>query len=295
LFGRRRYLLTVSRRAVVALFLAAARLCAQSPPADQTQSPSTQQQAAAPAQSDQTGNLQENNAEHDITYLESRLAFRYDYKSETNDTIDNRFRLQGLWGFGPQNRMGFSLTIPVLNTSVPGNSAFGLGDIEAQFGGVFYRAERIRFGAAVTLYPQTATNKLLGGASTDIKPAVGFTALLNSRIELNCIFNYQRSIHTVRGSPTNQFEPDFTLSTERLGMTIFTEWDSYYLISTEQFAQTLKFGVSRSFGKKNRWVVAPYYSVPVSHAGTLTQYIQNVGIDVNWFPARWSKSAASTR
>lgn len=232
-------------------------------------------------------------AEHDITYLKSRLAFRYDYKSQAGDTTANRFRLQGLWGFGPQSRLGFSLIIPLIEKSVPGNSAFGLSDVEAQFGGNFYLGERFRSGAAVTLYPRAATDKLLGGGSLDIKPAWGFTALLSSRIELNCIFNFRRSIETFRGPPRDEFEPDFTLSTHRLGATIFVEWDSYYLIATGQFAQTLKLGAARGFGKKNRWIVAPYYSVPVSNAGTLTQYIQKAGIDVTWFPARWSKPSVS--
>src|SRR5208282_3949963 len=69
LFGRQRCLSTIFRGAVFALFLAVPWFCAlpvgaQSAPADQTQGGSTQQQAAAPAQDQQTEDMQANNAEH---------------------------------------------------------------------------------------------------------------------------------------------------------------------------------------------------------------------------------------
>ena len=293
------------------LFSISLPLLAQSAPADQTgsapgqqpDSSSTQQQsssapqpqASAPAQGIVQAEMEADSAEHDITYLKSRLVFRYDYKSLLGDGDLNRFRLKGLWGFGPQSRLGFAITIPVVDKQVPGNSAFGLGDVEAQFGGNFYLGERFRAGAAVTFYPRTSTDTLLGGASAAIKPATGFTALLTSRLELNCIFNYKISIHTVRGAPTNQFEPDFTLSTHRLGMTIFTEWDSYYMLKTGQFAQTMKAGFSRSLGKRSGWLISPYFSISLNQPGTHTQYITEPGIDVTWFPARWSKSSSSVR
>ena len=261
----------------------------------QQSSPPAQGQSSAPGQTNAATEMEANVAEHDITYLKSRLVFRYDYKSLIGDGDMNRFRLKGLWGFGPEGRLGLAVTVPVIDKEVPGNSAFGMGDMEIQFGGIFYLGERFRAGAAVTFYPRTSTNALLGGASTAIKPATGFTALLNSRMELNCVFNYKISVHTVRGTPTNQFEPDFTLSTHRLGATIFLEWDSYYMIKTGDFAQTMKIGVSRSLGKRSGWVIGPYFSLAVNRPGSHTQYIHEPGIDVTWFPARWQRSSSISR
>jgi hypothetical protein len=67
------------------------------------------------------------------------------------------------------------------------------------------------------------------------------------------------------------------------------------MLKTGQFAQTLKVGGARGWGKKKAWVVSPYYSSPSSDAGTQTQYIHNAGIDITWFPARWQKSSSSAR
>jgi hypothetical protein len=60
----------------------------------------------------------------------------------------------------------------------------------------------------------------------------------------------------LHGTPKNEFEPDFTLNASRIGATWRMEWDSYYLIIPGQFAQTLKVGVSRRFGKWHNWVVS---------------------------------------
>jgi hypothetical protein len=111
-------------------------------------------------------------------------------------------------------------------------------------------------------------------------------ALLTPRLELNCVFNYKRSIYTVHGTPKNEFEPDFTLNASRIGATWRMEWDSYYLIIPGQFAQTLKVGVSHRFGKWHSWVVSPYYSFALNDAGRQTQYRHNVGVDVSWALAR---------
>jgi hypothetical protein len=259
---------------------------AQSTPPDQARSSQGQAKNPSTDQNDETIAMQEEVAEQDVTYLKSRLVYRYDFKSLTGDANSNRFRLKSLFAFGPQKRLAVAITIPVVYKNVPGDSAGGLSDVEAQFGGVIQRWERFRHGAAVEFALQTSTDKLLGGGTTTIKPAWGFTAILTRRMELNCVFNYKRSIHTSRGTPKNEFEPDCTLSTRRLGMTWFGEWDSYYLLAPGQLAQTLKVGAGRRLGNEHRWVVRPYYSFPLNGPGRQTQYIHNVGVDVSWYLAR---------
>ena len=256
-------------------------LAAQSPPPDpsgasqSSQVPSTDQQ--------QTQALEEGTAEHDITYLKSRLVFRYDYKSQEGGVGVNRLRIKSLFAFGPHQRLGVSINTPLLYKDVPGDSAGGLGDLEVQFGGNFYLKERFRTGAAVELKFQTATNQLLGGGTTTVKPAWGFTAVLKPNLELNCTFNYKRSIYTRRGTPSNEFEPDFTLSARRWGVTWWAEWDSYYLFIPGEFAQTFKLGASHAFGREHRWIVSPYYSFPLNASGRQTQYIHQVGMDVTFY------------
>ena len=238
--------------------------------------------AAAP--DDQTTQMEEESAERDVTYINSRLVYRYDFKSQVGDATANRLRLKGLYSFGPKNRLAFALTIPVVQKDVPGNSAAGLADVQAQFGGNFYYRERFRTGAAVQFTPQTSTDELLGGSTTTVKSTWGFTAVLTRRNELNCTFNYNRSIHTTRGSPKNEFEPDITLNTHRFGVTWYGEWDSYYPLTGGALEQTFKFGASRRLSKARRWVFSPYYSFPLNDSGRNTQYVRNVGLDVSWFP-----------
>jgi hypothetical protein len=265
---------------LVALLLAAPQLLL-----GQGASGSTQGKSAA-APDDQTTQMEEESAERDVTYITSRLVYRYDYKSQAKDVTANRIRLKGLYSFGPKNRLAFALTIPVVWKDVPGNSASGLSDIQAQFGGNFYYKERFRTGAAVQITPQTSTDDLLGGSSTTVKSTWGFTSVLTRRNELNATFNYNRSIHTTRGSPKNEFEPDISLNTHRFGLTWYGEWDSFYPLTGGTLAQTLKFGASRRLSKARRWVFSPYYSFPLNDAGRNTQYVRNVGLDVSWFPGR---------
>ena len=276
---------TASKPALIATalpWILALSLAAQSsPPAPvgpgqgPAQAPSALQQ--------QTETMEEDVGEHDLTYLRSRVVFRYDYKSQAGDTAANRLRIKTLYAFGPHQRLGVSINAPVIHKNVAGDPAGGLGDVELQFGGNFYRGERFRTGALVEFKLPTSTDRSLGGGTTTIKPAWGFTAVLTPSLELNCVFNYKRSIYTTRGSPANEFEPDFTLSARRWGATWWAEWDSYYLFIPGEFAQTFKLGVSHAFGRERRWIVSPYYSFPLNASGRQTQYIHQVGMDVTFY------------
>lgn len=65
--------------------------------------------------------------DRDITYLRSRVAFRYDYKTQDGPTEKNRFRLKTLYAFGPHERFGVSVQMPVIWKSTREDLAFGSG------------------------------------------------------------------------------------------------------------------------------------------------------------------------
>jgi hypothetical protein len=64
------------------------------------------------------------------------------------------------------------------------------------------------------------------------------------------------------------------------------EWDSYYDFRPGQYAQTLKPGISRAFGPRRRWVASAYFAVGVNDAARRTQYRDDAGIDVTWYPSK---------
>ena len=244
-------------------------------------------QVVDPFEEPETRAMQEESQEEDITYLTSRLVYRYDYKSQQRDSFFNRFRLRGIFAFGDfgasttLRRFDVSVTIPVVRRDTPVKSVSGLSDVEAQFGAVIHKRERFRDSASIEFALHFSTDDLLSAGTPTVKPAWGFTALITPRTELNSVFNYKRSIGTPHGAPRNEFEPDLTLNTHWFGATWRLEWDSFYLITPGRLAQTAKTGVSRRFGERYSWVVAPYYSIPLNNAGRQTQYIHNIGMDVS--------------
>jgi hypothetical protein len=77
------------------------------------------------------------------------------------------------------------------------------------------------------------------------------------------------------------------VNTRVLKATFFLEWDSFYDVSPGQFAQTLKPGVSRAFGPKRRWVASAYYGIGLNDYARLTQYRNNPGVDITWYPRKY--------
>jgi len=177
-----------------------------------------------------------------------------------------------------------SVSEPVMYKSAPSGTAWGSGDIEIAMGGLLYKGERLRVAATFQITPQTSSENLLGGSTTTIKPAWGFIYVFSHRCALTNAFYYKQSIHTVRGKPTKQFEPDITLNVRVLRATWFVEYDSYYDFIPQKYAQTMKTGLSRGFGKGHNWVASAYYSVAINDYGTSSQYKYNPGFDLTWYP-----------
>jgi len=228
--------------------------------------------------------LQEEVGDRDLTYLRTRVVYRYDYKYQAGDTTTNRLRFKLLYAFGPHQRFGASVMVPILQKSKPTASATGSGDTEVVVGANLYYTEGFRTGVSYQLTFQTSSDSLLGGATTTMKPAWGFNAVFSKRFSLTAAFYYKQSIHTTRGTPVRQFEPDITFNTRVRKATWYVEWDSFYDFTPAQLAQTLKTGVSRRLGAEHQWVVAAYCGFPLNAYGRQTQYYINPGIDVTWYP-----------
>lgn len=254
--------------------------------APQTQSPPQPPASGPLLDEDETDELEEEVGDRDPTYLRTRLVVRYDHKLQGPASI-NRFRPRLLDAFGPKQRFGVSFLAPVVQTDTQSRAARGSGDAEVQFNAnVIYR-KGFRAGGAVQATLQTASDALLGGATTTIKPSWDFTGVLSSRLELTAAFYYKQSVHTSRGIPAKQFEPDVTLNVRVLKATWFLEWDAYYDFLPGRFAQTMKPGVSRSFGANRRWVASAYYATGINDYARLSQYRYNAGLDVTWYARKY--------
>ena len=200
--------------------------------------------------------LEEEVGDRDPTYLRTRLVFRYDYRLFIGDATANRLRLRVLYGFGPKQRFAVSFLQPLIQTDTPLRTARGSGDAEVQLNANFFNRERFRMGVAVQSSLQTSSDELLGGATTTIKPSWDLAVVLSSRFQLTAAVYYKKSIRTTRGVPFKQIEPDVTFNARVLKSTVFLEWDAYYDFLPQQFAQTLKSGITRAFGETRVWTVS---------------------------------------
>ena len=248
------------------------------------QGSSVAQPPTADAEEAEIEEIEEEVGDRDPTYLRTRAVVRYDYRHVDGIASSDRLRLRFLYGFGPRQRFGVSFLQPLVQTDTFTETARGAGDAEVQFNAnVFYR-ERFRAGFGVQTTLQTSSDALLGGATTTLKPSVEVTGVPASRLELVAALYYKRSIHTSRGEPARQFEPDFIVNARVFDATWFVEWDSFYDVLPGRFAQTLKPGVSRAFGSSRRWVASAYYAIGVNEYARQSQYRYDAGIDVTWYP-----------
>jgi len=254
--------------------------------APQTQAP-PQTPSTIDAETEDVAELEQEVGDRDPTYLRTRVVFSYDHKLLEGPTSVDRFRPKLLYAFGPRQRFGASVLVPAIHTDTSSGTASGAGDAELQAYANVYYTQRFRTGTLVQTTLQTSSDALIGGATTTVKPGWDFAAVLSSRVELTGAFYYKRSIHTARGMPARQFEPDITLNARALKATWFVEWDSYYDVIPDRFAQTMKTGVSERVGRDRRWVVSAYYSTAINEYGRQSQYRYNAGFDATWYPLKY--------
>jgi hypothetical protein len=241
----------------------------------------------AAEEEEEVAELEEEVGDRDPTYLRTRVVFSYDHRELEGPASLDRFRSKLLYAFGPKQRFGMSVIMPVLHRDTVLGAVRGSGDAEVQASGNIYYAERLRMGAATQATFQTASDPRLGGASTIIKPSLDLTGVFSSRVEVTSAIYYKRSIRTVRGVAARQLEPDITINTRVLNTTLFLEWDSYYDYIPGRLAQTTKAGVSRRFGGDRPWVASAYYAAGINDYGRRSQYRYNAGFDFTWYPLKY--------
>jgi len=247
------------------------------------QSPATASSGTSQTQSDES-TLEEEVGDRDLTYLRTRVVFQYDYKELVEDVTINRTRLNFLYAFGPHQNMAVSVMVPVIWTDTATQSAFGSGDMEITAGWVVYARDKFRTGGLVQVAPQTSSENLIGGASTNLKGTWALAWMPSSRFEFTGFVSYKQSLHVSRGGSLKQFEPDVALNMRLKKSTLFVESDSYLDFITNRFAPLLKGGVSRAFGKRKAWVATIYGEAPLTEYARRTQEIVDTGIDVTWYP-----------
>ena len=249
------------------------------------QAPSVAQPTTTDAEEEaEIAELEAEVGDRDPTYLRTRAVARYDHRLLDGSASSDRLRLRFLYGFGPRQRFAVSFLQPLVQTDTPTETARGVGDAEVQFNANFFYRERFRAGVGVQTMLETSSAALLGGATTTIKPSAELAAVLAPRLELVAALYYKRSIHTSRGIPAEQFEPDFIVNARVLDATWFVEWDSFYDVIPGHLAQTLKPGVSRGLGQGRRWVASAYYAIGVNQYARKSQHRYDGGIDVTWYP-----------
>jgi hypothetical protein len=230
--------------------------------------------------------LEEEVGDRDPTYLRTRTVVRYDRRRLGPASID-RFRLRGLYGFGPKQRYAVSALEPVVQIETPARTTRGSGDAELQFNANILYGKRFRTGVGLQAAFQTSSDALIGGATTTVRPSIDVTGVVSRHLEVVATLYYKQSVHTARGLPFKQLEPVLTVNTRVLKATWFLEWDSFHDVSPGQFAQTLKPGVSRAFGPNRRWVASAYYGIGLNDYARLTQYRYNAGVDITWYPRKY--------
>jgi len=126
--------------------------------------------------------LEQEVGDRDPTFLRTRVVVRYDHRSLEDPTASsNRLRLRFLYAFGPMQRFAISTLEPVAQTETPLRTTRGSGDAEVQFNANIVNRERFRSGVAIQTTLQTASDALLGGATTTLKPSL--TLPPGSRVE----------------------------------------------------------------------------------------------------------------
>jgi len=231
--------------------------------------------------------LEEEVGDRDPTYLRTRVVGRYDRRLFEGSAASDRLRLRFLYALGPKQRFAVSFLEPLVRMETSLGTARGSGDAELQANANIVYCERFRAGVGVQATLQTSSDALLGGNTTTLKPSLDFTGVLSSRLELVVALYYRRSIHTSRGDPFDQFEPDLIVNARVFNATWFLEWDSYYDFRPGRYAQTLKPGISRAFGPRRHWVASAYYAVGLNDYARRSQYRYNAGIDLTWYPRKY--------
>jgi len=228
----------------------------------------------------ETAETEELLGDQSLVYFRPRLAFKFNYKDKSDDTSISRFRIKGVYSFGPRKRFAVSGQFPVIVGATPSESTVGLGDVELQAGMIFQETKRFTQGAGIQLNVPTSSEPQLDRGATVFKAIYGNSLLITPRWFFDSTLTYAHSLSERSGATAyDEIEPEFTIGRNLRWFGLSLHSDNWYDWPTDVWGSNLKVTTSRGFGKPTRWIGSLYYEFPVSPS-TRKSFHYNIGIDV---------------
>jgi len=172
---------------------------------------------ATPSPDDALDNpvLEQADEERSITYMGSRVTFKYDHDEYDGGSSGDRGRVGWLQSFGPSGRMAAGIELPVMHFN-GGNgepSGNGLGDIKLELRGMLGKGERFEHAAGFEITVPSASNDLVGESETVIRLVWGFSTQVTPHTLLSGELGYNKAVQTSHGLPgANDIEPELILA-----------------------------------------------------------------------------------
>jgi hypothetical protein len=256
-----------------------------SPSGAQTSLPS------APNQEDALENpvLEEADEDDEVTGLESRIAFTYDYAGFDGGASGDYLRLEWVQAFGPGKRLAVKVEFPYFihfDGGANEPNANGVGDTLVEFAAMLGKTEKFEHAAAVEVTAPSASDRLvrsevLGAeGETVIRAAWGFSAQVTEHTLLSGNLGYNKAVHARYGPETiNEIEPELILSQafgKRVGS--YLEWNTYYDFTESKWAQAMKVGIEFLLDRKEKWSLSPYFAFALNDFAREMDFRNNAGV-----------------
>ena len=233
--------------------------------ADEPPPPSPATESLSEADREEIRDLERESERGDIRYFRSRFVFKVDAKRKPGDATSTRLRLEGVEAFGEKNRFSYQLKVPTYYNEAPGSYVTGLGDVSFELAAVLGATDWLFHGAGVEVTLQTASDPVLWGGATTVKPEYGLAALLGHQILAQFVLQFTQSVLTLPEAPAVQkLEPELYLNVHLPWFTLSFDWDNWWDFPAGAFGQTLKVGASQSVDREKRWVVGVSYLFPLN-------------------------------
>lgn len=232
--------------------------------------------------------IQETDEDNIPTALFSFVSLDYDHGSFTGGKSNNRERIKGEQDFGPNHRLGFGYEIPIIKGfgfNVNGGSSLpsgrGVGDVKLNITAILDESGRFKQAAKFEVTLPSAPDPVKGIGQTALKMAWSFSTALGEKTTLNGIFAYNKAVSAPEGTEgLNNFEPEAVLVRQiTRWMAAYLDYDTYQDFVAEEFAQTLKGGLTFGLDRAGRWSLSPYAQFPLNHFTSMTNIKSDYGIE----------------
>jgi hypothetical protein len=221
-----------------------------------------------------------------ITYMQSRVAFKYNHDEYNGGASGDRVRVDWLQSLGSSQRFAAGIEIPVVHFNGDDGepSGNGLGDIKLQFRGMLGKGEKFENAVGFEITLPSASNDQVCENEAAIRVVWGFSAQVASQTLLSGELGYNKAVQSSHGPlGTNSIEPELILSqafAKRAGG--YLDWDTYYDFSASACAQTLKAGVEFELDHSEKWGLSPYFQFPLNHFTRITEFKNSVGVELSY-------------